>query len=260
MTEQVKLSSLIGDIDLGFDIDAAIESYEEKFSFVSDIVTGIVDSPVNAALVAGPPGIGKTWTIDGILNLRSMDEEKPINYTRISGKITPLAFYNTLMAHSSADSVLFFDDADSVIFNTDSLNLLKAATEKRAQRVVTYNSTKLDDTSFVFEGKILIGTNVRFSQNAHFMAIVDRFHVYDMDISVEEKLAKIFHIAYNTEPDTRDIAIETLKFLASMREQLNEDRLTIRTFVKLKELAQIMPTRWQRFAVISNTYLATKDK
>lgn len=236
------------------DLSPYLASYEEKFSFLKEMVHGLVNTNVvNALLASGPPGIGKTYTIDEILLNESENEQRPIQYKRVSGKITPLAFYELLCANSGPDCVIFFDDADSILVEPISLNLLKSATEKRPQRVITYNSTRLDNKSTVFEGKIVIATNVRFARNPHFAAIVDRFHVFDMSVSYMEKLAKIYDIA-KKDKEHLDLSKKVIDYLAEKEEVVNQDKITIRTFIKLRELAELMPEKWQRFAALSGTY------
>jgi hypothetical protein len=241
------------------DLKPYLESYDEKFSFLDDLINGMVNTTyVNTVLVSGPPGIGKTYTVDNNLQKRSEQSENPIRYRRVSGKITPLAFYNCLVENSSFDSVLFFDDADTILSDQISLNLLKEASEKRAQRTISYNSSRGPNSpTTVFDGKIIIATNIQISKSPHYAAVADRFHTFDMDISYREKLAKIHEIAENftTPLVSRAINNDIVNFLAEKEEELDTDKITIRTFVKLQELAVLMPLKWKRFAEISNTYL-----
>jgi ferritin-like protein len=244
------------------DLAAHLESYTEKFGFLQDLVVGMVDtSYVNTVLCSGPPGIGKTYSIDKLLQSRSESPVQPIRYKRVSGKITPLQFYHTLVENSSHDSVLFFDDADTILHDPVSLNLLKEASEKRNPRVISYNSSKLDGSgSVVFDGKIVISTNMRISRNEHYTAVCDRFHVFDMDVSYLEKLAKIYDIAQNapTTKVSREMNLDIVKFLADMEARVDVDKVTIRTFVKLQELSVLMPQKWKRFAEVSGTYFEGK--
>lgn len=239
-----------------------LATYDEKMSFVEDLVRGLIDTNyVNSVMIVGPPGIGKTYTVNKILLAQSEDEDKPIVYKKTSGHITPLAFFNTLTAHSSPNSVLFFDDADSIISDQTSLNMLKAASERTAQRTVEYNSTRMDKTQVVFEGKIIIATNKDMSKNPHYHAVVDRFHVFDLRVSYKEKLAKIYEIAtMNKTDEERAVSDSIISFLFDKETEVDHDKITIRTFVKLEELTRLMPTRWKRYAELSGTYLPIAAK
>jgi len=244
---------------LTMNLSAHLASYNEKISFLEDLLNGMVRTKyVNTVLVTGDPGIGKTFTIDKNLQEHSEDSDNPIRYRRVSGKITPLAFYQTLVENSAFDSVLFFDDADTILMETVSLNLLKEASEKRSQRTISYNSSRSTNAPItVFDGKIVIATNKKISQNPHFEAVTDRFHVFDMNVTYLEKLAKIHDIAekFATPMVSKEDNAEIIKFLADKAKSINTDKITIRTFVKLQELKVLMPMKWKRFAEISGTYL-----
>jgi len=237
----------------------SLESYEEKFDYLRTMVRGLIQrDTVNAIIISGPPGIGKTFTIDGILDEQSRNFERPITYNKKSGKITPLAFYDFLVANAGKNCISFFDDADSILTEPTSLALLKQASELRKQRIISYESTKLDITQVPYNGKLVIATNVQYSSNPHYEAIIDRFHCYDMRVSYQEKLAKLFDIV---EKDTEDqeVSKEVLLFLLKKQKEIEPSKLTLRTFAKLKELAQLMPRsgprNWQRFVEISGTYM-----
>jgi Cdc6-like AAA superfamily ATPase len=102
-----------------------LEKYEEKFGFLSELIHGMVKTDyVNTILVSGPPGIGKTHTIDNILSDYESSETHPIRYNRLSGKITPLAFYNMLKENATVQSVNFFDDADTILSDPISLKMV----------------------------------------------------------------------------------------------------------------------------------------
>ena len=231
-----------------------LESYEEKFEYLKTMTRGLIQTDtVNAIIVSGQPGIGKTYTIDKILHEQSLSEVRPITYRKKSGKITPLAFYEFLVANSTKDCISFFDDADSILTEDTSQNLLKQASEKRRQRIISYDSTKLDVTQVPYNGKIIIATNVQYSSSPHYEAIVDRFHCYDMKISFQEKLAKLFDIVERDNEES-EIGIEVLFFLLDKQKYIIPEKLTLRTFIKLKELAILMPGKWQRFVELSGTY------
>lgn len=238
-----------------------LKSYDYKLSFLSKLVHGLVNTNrVNSLLISGPSGIGKTYTIDKVLTEYSEDLENPIKYSKLNGKITPLSFYNMLKENSDEECVLFFDDSDSILTNPISLNMLKAASEKTSRRTVSYVSSKFDATSFVFEGKIVIATNQRISKNEHFKAVVDRFHVYDMNISMTEKLAKIIDISKAENDFTDDINQKAIQFLMKNIDSINPDRFSLRTFIKLRELIELMPDSWEEYQKISGTYIEYKGK
>lgn len=239
-----------------------LEAYEYKIGFMRKMTTGMIEGSVNTFLVSGTPGVGKSYNLEGILD--KYEEEGTINYTRVSGRITPFAFYEALHANASRKNVLFFDDCDSILWDDTSLNILKAAAELKKTRTISWMSSRNTlDQQFVFEGKILIATNIRMRDNPHFDAVMDRFHVYELDVSLEEKLAKIRDIAANSE-ELREFCDDSLLdrligFIMDRREIINQDKMTIRTFMKLAELSNLLPDDWERYAEVGR-YIPTIDK
>jgi hypothetical protein len=240
-----------------------LESYSEKIDLLEEMVVGVITTDlINTLIVSGSSGVGKTYNINRLLQRQSEDESNPIKYRKVTGKITPLAFFNVLYENSTYDSVCYFDDADSILSEETSLNLLKEASEKVPQRVVSYLSTKMGEGkgTTTFDGKIVISTNIKISKSAHLMAVYDRFHVMELNISYLEKLAKIQDIVDKSAPEHRDVNREVLKFLVENESILETDNVTIRTFIKLQELARLTPKNWRRIAEVSETYFTEKKQ
>lgn len=240
-------------LGLNTDMEMHLNSYEFKIGFMRKMAQGMITGHVNAFLVSGTPGVGKSYNLEELLNM--YNEEGTINYTRISGKIAPMSFFEALRTHSSKKDVLFFDDCDSILHNEDSMNVLKAAAELKRSRVISWVSrANTEDNSFIYEGKVIIATNIRMRDNAHFDAVMDRFHVYELDVTLEEKLAKIQNIALNS-PDIAEYCPpetvhELIAFIMERREMINPDKLTIRTFMKLAELSNMLSDDWRSYAII----------
>jgi len=115
-------------------------------------------------ILAGPPGIGKSFEIVESLNEFVGDN----NYIVISGKSSAIEIYNTLFENNN--STIVFDDCDSIFDTDDSVNILKAASQKNHKTgrcVVSWNTnTKLIETkSFDFNGKIIVITNKDFRKS-----------------------------------------------------------------------------------------------
>jgi hypothetical protein len=245
-------------------LEKYLESYSEKIGLLEEMVVGVITTDlINTLIVSGSSGVGKTYNINRLLQKQSEDENNPIKYRKVTGKITPLAFFNVLYENSTYDSVCYFDDADSILSEETSLNLLKEASEKVPQRIISYLSTRLGESkgsNTTFDGKIIISTNIKISKSAHLMAVYDRFHVMELNISYLEKLAKIQDIVDKSAPEHRDVNQEVLKFLIENESILETDNVTIRTFIKLQELARLTPRNWRRIAEISETYFTEKKK
>ena len=143
------------------------------------------------------------------------------------------------------------------------MNLLKEASEKVPQRIISYLSTRQGEgkgSNTTFDGKIVISTNIKISKSVHLMAVYDRFHVMELNISYLEKLAKIQDIVDKSAPEHREVNQEVLNFLVENENILETDNVTIRTFIKLQELARLTPKNWRRIAEVSETYFTEKRK
>lgn len=217
-----------------------LESYEKKMGRARLLIKGLVIGPINAFVFYGSPGIGKSFITEE--ELSSYEESHGIQYQMIRGHITPLQLYETLSNNCSAQSVLVFDDADDVFQNNQSLNVLKAAAETRKVRRICWESRAASTPSFFYEGKIIILTNTNM-RSPHFDAMTDRFHKYDPCITIEEKLHKIRTIATNIQDLPVDIGLKVVDFLFKRKETLK--KLTLRTFVKMAELAISLPDDWE---------------
>lgn len=219
-----------------------LQSYDLKMNKLHKLIGAVVKGPINSLIISGDPGIGKSWNV--MKKLEEYEETNDVVVNLVRGHITPFQCYQTLLTYSSSNCITVFDDSDGVFENNSSLNLLKAASETFNQRKLSWISGAADIQEFFFEGKLLILTNVNFHRSIHYKALLDRFHVYHLNITLEEKLHKIRDIA-ETLMD-REIAKEVVQFIFNNKELLTT--LTIRTFVKIAELAIALPDDWRELA------------
>jgi len=227
----------------------SLASYEKKISLIRRMTEGITTSNVRGLVISGTPGIGKSFNV-----LSKLDELKGPNKLQVlisKGHVTPYQVYKMMHDHSGPECILVFDDCDDVLDNTQSLNLLKAATEYAKHRYVTWNSTLNGSTNlndkFEFKGKIIILTNKRLNDNPHYGAFIDRVHYFDMKCTFEEKLAKIMTIAKDIcnvitpNDDCHDI----IRYLIDNKNRINQDRFSIRNFIKLAEMKALFGDGWE---------------
>lgn len=244
-------------------LETSLQQYEHKINFMLKLVDGLIRNNVNSVIISGNPGIGKTWNI--IKKLEQLSEELDIRFNKFSGSITPLAFYQQLSDYSTNKDILFFDDCDDILYNSTSLNILKAASDLGRSRHVSWVTSRDTGVSkqFTFEGKIIIATNTSIKNNPHYRAIEDRMHVYNIQVTLEEKLAKIVDIAYNSE-DIKDLIgvvpiDRVLEAILSRADKIDPDKLSIRTFVKILELTNLLPNDWESYMELGK-YISLKEE
>jgi hypothetical protein len=125
-------------------------------------------------------GLGKSRTV-----LRTLAEEG-VSPVLVNSHITPLSMFACLF-HNRAGKVIFFDDVDAVFSSMAHLGLLRSALWG-APRVVTYNSSQLDDlpASFIFESRIIFCANVIPKRNDAFKAVLSRCDIFELSATQEE--------------------------------------------------------------------------
>jgi hypothetical protein len=140
-------------------------------------------------IYGGQGGLGKSRTV-----LRTLADEG-VSPVLVNSHITPLSLFACLYNNRSG-KVVFFDDVDAVYSSMSHLGLLRSALWG-APRIVTYNSSQLDDlpASFIFESRIVFCANVIPKRNDAFKAVLSRCDIFQLDASPEEVLELMRSIA-----------------------------------------------------------------
>lgn len=174
-----------------------------------------------ALIVSGPPGLGKSFTVEQVLQERGiMDastltpdemeayEDEPM-FDIVSGTITAVGLYIALWTLRNG-GILVLDDCDDVFRDETCLNLLKAVLDSSETRRVSYRKRahwmeEMDiPTSFEFRGSIVFCTNVDFeiaiakgsSMAPHFSALIDRSLYLSLTMRTKEDfLCRLRHVA-----------------------------------------------------------------
>ena len=107
----------------------------ERFEFVENLVQMIASGLTPSAVITGEGGLGKTYTVNKTLvasGLKDLSDAGALeigsvvnranSFTSIKGYSTPKGLFRTL--YENRDSVLVFDDCDSILRDPVALNLL----------------------------------------------------------------------------------------------------------------------------------------
>jgi hypothetical protein len=182
--------------------------------------------------------------------------------------MSAIGLYCKLYNYADRDNVLVFDDCDSILQEDLSLNILKAALDSKKTRRIHWNtdSFKLRNEgvpdSFEFKGSAIFITNIKFDNvkskkmRDHLEAIESRCHYIDLTIDTErEKMLRIKQIvsdgmlkeyALGDEQEER-----LMDFIDINKKNLRE--LSLRTVLKVADLAKAFPSNWE--AMAENTVL-----
>ncbi len=245
--------------------EETIERLRERFDMLEDMTRATKKGDVRAMIVSGPPGVGKSFGVEKVLGkhdiIATLGDRQP-KYEVVKGAMSAIGLYCKLFKHADKDNVLVFDDCDSIFADELSLNILKAALDSKKTRRIHWNtdSFKLRNEgvpdSFEFKGSAIFITNLKFDKakgkiKEHLMALESRCHYVDLTIDTErEKMLRIKQIVsdgmldeYKMSDEVKDDIVD---FIDINKKRLRE--LSLRTVLKVADLAKAFPTKWEAMA------------
>lgn len=244
------------------EIDARIS---ERFSILEEFCEQAVDGDARAVIVSGPPGLGKSYTIEQKL---SEWDPNARNHTIIHGYVKATGLYKTLFQYRNKGQIIVFDDADSIFFDDTALNLLKAVCDTNDVRKVSYLSegSLIDEETatripkqFEFNGSIIFITNYDFDMMIdrghklapHLQALVSRAHYIDLTLKTKrDYIVRINQVIGNGLLNNRGLNKEqesdVKNFIDKNKDSLRE--LSLRIALKIAAIRKKNSPRWSRIA------------
>lgn len=243
-----------------------ITRLKERFEILSDMTKAVKAGDVRAMIVSGPPGVGKSYGVEYVLEkddlFNKLGERKP-RYEIVKGAMSALGLYAKLYEYADAKNVIVFDDCDSVLFDDLSLNILKAALDSSKKRMIAWNTdsrllrSEGIPSQFEFKGAAIFITNIKFEHvkskrlRAHLDALESRCHYIDLQMDTDrEKVLRIKQIVGEGMLDYYEFAgkeqEEIVKFIESNKETLRE--LSLRMVLKVADLRRSFPKSWKAMA------------
>lgn len=251
--------------DLPEESDAEIvERIRERFDMLKDMTKAVKKGDVRAMIVSGPPGVGKSHGVEEVLDRYAMMENLGAgkSFEVIKGAMSPIGLYCKLFKMADAGKVVVFDDCDSIFQDELSLNILKAALDSKKNRWIHWNtdSFKLRNEGvpdkFKFEASAIFITNLKFDKvkgklREHLSALESRCHYMDLTIdSDKDKMLRIRQVIEDGMLDDRKlddaVKAEIIDFVDINKNRLRE--LSLRSVLKVADLAQAFPDRWEAMA------------
>lgn len=179
-----------------------LATIEGRFDAMDMLAYGVVNGDYPAMIVTGNPGIGKTYSLDYILE--GAAQAGKITYEPVRGYVRATGLFRLLWANRFKGSVLLLDDADSVFNEEIGLNLLKAALDTTKKRTISWRSEKVFECSdgepipesFEYEGSIIFITNIDMERKAasdkalapHMNALMSRSFYVDLNMHNHREL------------------------------------------------------------------------
>jgi hypothetical protein len=233
----------------------------ERFGFVSDMVTMLAIGDQASVIVTGPGGLGKSFTVTQALRQSglqdvSLTEDFEVGetmsksaYRVIKGYSTPKGLYRTL--YENRNGVIVFDDCDSVLKDPVSLNLLKGALDSYSRRIISWRADLRDDdlpTTFEFKGRVIFISNL--SSNQIDQAIITRSMAVDLSMTPQQKIERMKFILDSDEfmPEyPRAMKLDALNLIDSLRDNVKE--MSLRTLIQVTKIRKANPNgKWKSLA------------
>jgi hypothetical protein len=225
------------------------------------MVTMLANGDQASVVVTGPGGLGKSHTVSAalrdagfndvsVLDELDVGDNIPKNsYRVIKGYSTPKGLYRVL--YENRNSVIVFDDCDSVLKDPVSLNLLKAALDSYSRRIISWRADIKDEdlpNVFEFKGRVVFISNL--SSGSMDQAIITRSLAVDLTMTAKQKVERMRFLL--TQPDfMEDFAMthksDAMELIDTLCEKIKE--LSLRTLMQVIKIRKSNPNgKWKELA------------
>ena len=215
----------------------------QRFGILKNLASMVIDGITPSLIVTGEGGLGKTHTINEIIDEKGLFG---FDFVFFKGYSTARGLYNTLFDNN--DKLIIFDDCDSVLEDKVALNILKSALDSYEKRTITWMAkmNKSDEypQQFNFTGRIIFISNKK--KDSIDSAILSRSLTVDLTMTGDEKIQRMASIIGHILPEVSlDIKTDALSFLSENKEHPN---VNMRTLIMISKMCQCNPEGWKQMA------------
>lgn len=239
-------------------------SINQRFGFVSDMVTMLSKGEQASVIVSGPGGLGKSHTVynslikNGFKDITTLEGFNPGDilgkktFVVVKGYSTAKGLYRTL--YENRNGVIVFDDCDSVLKDPVSLNLLKSALDSYSKRIISYKADIRDDdlpNVFEFKGRVVFISNL--PSFALDQAIISRSLAVDLSMTDIQKVERMRHLLTDAEflPEySKTFKEDAINLIENVVSSVKE--LSLRTLIQVIKIRSANPNgKWKDLAEYS---------
>jgi hypothetical protein len=236
-------------------------SINDRFGFLSDMVVMLAKGDQASVVVTGPGGLGKSHTVSTTLKNAGLKDMSVLDdyevgkampkraFIVIKGYSTPKGLYRTL--YENRNSIIIFDDCDSVLKDPVSLNLLKGALDSYSKRIISWRADMRDEdlpTAFEFKGRVVFISNLSASNLDQ--AILSRSMSVDLSMTTAQKVERMQYLLQE-EDFMPEFEMECKKDAMDLIAKLADDvkELSLRTLIQVTKIRKSNPNgRWSSLA------------
>jgi hypothetical protein len=254
--------------------ESALKETKAMFREMMNEAKSVVDGDSFGFVVAGAPGIGKTYSLESYLE-QKLNAREQMRFRKIpAGNMTPINLYITLYRNRYKGQVLLIDDNDGILEDSAALNLLKGALDTGRTRRIAWMSEssalKGDDEAgdipkeFEFEGSVIFISNMNITammqSDKHLNAVMDRMTYIDLKLHERRQVMEwvvdgirntgILEIYFKAngnskwkESYSKDVAAFIAKHGMSLRS------LSYRGAIRIAQKRMLNPTDWEASAL-----------
>lgn len=245
-----------------------VDRLRERFEILNDMTQMSIDGVVRGMVVTGPPGVGKSFGVEQVLEKNNLFDKLAGNKLRFGiekGAASAIGLYKLLYNYADKGCVLVLDDCDTVLYDETSLNLLKAALDSSPKRTLSWNTDSsllrregIPD-KFEFKGSVIFITNLKFDNvrgkiKDHLDAIMSRCHYLDLTMdTMREKILRCKQIVGDgmlaSYKFSKKEEQEIMDFMMDNQNKMRE--VSLRMVTKIADLRKSQSGRWKTMAEVT---------
>ena len=238
----------------------AVEQFaiNDRFTFTDQLVKMVAKGQTASCVITGEGGLGKSFTVMKALRDAGLKDvsELPIGevipprgcFRVVKGFSTAKGLYRILFENQN--SIIVFDDCDSILKDPDALNLLKGALDSYDKRYITWNTSINDDglpRSFEFKGGVVFVSNMAADKISQ--AIRSRAMNVDLSMTTDQKIERMETIMRSDEfmyDVPMPFKIESLELIRKNKDVASE--ISLRTLINVTKIRNSGNSNWASLA------------